>query len=372
MRRALRGGNSLQRLEALDEQSALEVQAGPRTGYDAWMTRASSRIFQDRFGRVHDDLRVSVTDRCNLRCAYCMPVEPVWFPRVEILSFEEILRLVRIATLRGVRKVRVTGGEPLVRRDLAELIRFLANEPGVEDISLTTNAVLMDKLAAPLATAGLRRVNVSLDTLLPHRYHQLTRRDALDDALRGIAAAAAAGLGPIKVNTVLLRGYNEDEVEPLVRHSRDHGWELRFIEYMPLENDGTWDVSRVVKGSEVRQRIQAIWPIEPHPSGDPHAPARRYRFVDGGGSLGFIDSVSRPFCADCSRLRLTSDGKFRVCLYDDHETDLKSVMRSGANDEELERLMVLAVLGKGRGGALDLVEGRSSAPLRRTMHQIGG
>lgn len=329
-------------------------------------------MLQDRFGRIHDDLRISVTDRCNLRCTYCMPEEPVWFPHEEILSYEEIVRLVRVAIRRGVRKLRLTGGEPLIRRDLPLLVRMLATEPGVEDLSLTTNGLLLDKLATRLAEAGLTRVNVSLDTLSAERYEKLTRRNVLQRVLVGLEAARDAGLAPIKVNTVLVRGVNDDEVETLVSHAREHEWELRFIEVMPLANGSTWEPSQVVSGEELRRRIDRRWPIEPEPRRDAHAPATRYRFRDGKGTVGFIDSVTRPFCASCSRLRLTSDGNLRVCLYDDREVDLKKALRAGATDAELERLMVEAVRGKGRGGALEILERQAAIPLQRTMHQIGG
>lgn len=328
--------------------------------------------FQDGFGRVHDDLRISVTDRCNLRCTYCMPVEPVWFAREEILSYEEIVRLARIARRRGVRKYRLTGGEPLVRRDLPLLIRALAREVGPADLSLTTNGLLLGALAPALAEAGLSRVNVSLDTLHRERYHRIAGRDALDQVLRGLEAAAEAGLRPLKVNTVLLRDRNEDEVTTLVSHARDHGWELRFIEFMPLENGRTWDRSRVVTGEEIRREIERHWPIEPDPQARPDAPATRYLFRDGKGALGFIDSVTRPFCSTCSRLRLTADGRLRVCLYDDREVDLRTPLRGGADDAELERLMQRAVEGKGRGGALDILDKQAAPSLARTMHQIGG
>jgi cyclic pyranopterin phosphate synthase len=328
--------------------------------------------FRDRFGRVHDDLRISVTDRCNLRCTYCMPVEPVWFPRGEILTYEETTRLTSIAARRGVRKLRLTGGEPLVRRDVAELVRMLRGVEGIREISLTTNGLLLESMADELARAGLDRINVSLDSLDRERYLRLTRRDALDRVLRGLAAAARAGLGPIKVNTVLERGTNDDEVEPLVLGAREHGWEIRFIELMPLGNGGSWDRSRVVSGPEVRRRIEAHWPLVPDGEADAHAPAARYRFRDGRGAVGFVDSVTRPFCGTCNRLRLTSDGMLRVCLYDDREVDLKSPLRTGASDDELDRLMVAAVEAKGRGGAIDLLERREAATLARTMHQIGG
>ena len=327
---------------------------------------------EDRYGRVHDDLRISVTDRCNLRCAYCMPEEPEWFPHEAILSYEEILRLTRILLGRGVRKIRLTGGEPLVRRNLPALVRMLADEPGVEDLSLTTNGVLLSALAGKLAEAGLQRVNVSLDTLDPRLFKTVTRRDALERVLRGIESASDAGLRPIKINTVLLRGLNDDELETLVERGRAQGWEMRFIEFMPLENDGSWQPSKVVSGDEVRKRIEARWPLEPDPRQEPHAPATRYRFKDGGGTLGFIDSVSTPFCDTCSRLRLTSDGKLRVCLYDTAEVDLKTPLRAGASDRELEAIIVGAVLRKGRGGALDILERRVRLPLTRTMQQIGG
>ncbi len=328
--------------------------------------------FVDRVGRQHDDLRISVTDRCNLRCAYCMPEEPEWFPREAILSFEEILRVVRIATRRGVRKFRVTGGEPLVRRNVAGLIAGIASARGVEDLSLTTNGLLLAPLAKDLAAAGLRRVNVSLDTLVPERFVRLTGRDALPLILRGLEAAAAAGMAPLKINTVLLRGHNEDEVESIVGTAREAGWEVRFIEFMPLENGETWDLARVVPGAEVRRRIETRWPLDPDPAADPHAPATRFVFRDGRGAVGFINSVTEPFCSRCSRLRLTSDGKFRNCLYDPGERDLKVLLRSGAADSEVERAMDETVLGKGRGGAIQILERRSRIPLTRTMHQIGG
>jgi cyclic pyranopterin phosphate synthase len=301
-----------------------------------------------------------------------MPAEPVWFPRQEILSYEEILRLVRIAVRRGVRKLRLTGGEPLVRRDLPVLVRMLAGCPGIEELSLTTNGLLLAEMARPLAEAGLRRVNVSLDTMVPERFRELTRRPALDRVLAGLDAARRAGLRPLKINTVLLRGVNDDEIEELVARARERDWEIRFIEYMPLGNDGSWDPSAVVPGEEVRRRIDARWPLVPDGVADPHAPATRYRFRDGRGAVGFIDSVTAPFCGDCSRLRLTSDGKFRVCLYDPNEVDLKTPLRAGADDRFLERLMVRAVLRKGPGGALEILSRRPSAPLTRTMHQIGG
>ena len=328
--------------------------------------------FVDTFGRIHDDLRLSITDRCNLRCAYCMPHEPVWYPHEAILSFEEITRVARLAIGEGVGRLRVTGGEPLVRRDVATLIGSLAALPGVTDLSLTTNGVLLEPLAGELRSAGLKRVNVSLDTLDRARFARMSGRDRLPEVLRGLAAAAAAGIGPIKINAVLLRGENEHEAVDLVRFGRDHGYEVRFIEFMPLENDRSWDLGRVVRGSEVRRAIAAVWPIVRDPAGDPHAPASRFLFEDGSGAVGFIDSVTAPFCAACSRIRLTSDGKFRVCLYDDKEADLREALRGGETDARIVALMRDAVARKGRGGALDVLESKSAIPLARTMHQIGG
>jgi len=328
--------------------------------------------FIDTFGRVHDDLRISITDRCNLRCAYCMPEEPVWYPHAALLTFEEITRLAAVAIAHGAVKIRVTGGEPLVRRDVATLVRSLAALPGLQDLSLTTNGVLLDTFAPDLAAAGLRRVNVSLDTLDRERFQKMTGRDRLPDVLRGLAAAASAGLAPIKINTVLLRGENEHEAVDLVRFGRENGFEVRFIEFMPLENDHSWDLGRVVAGASVRAAIAAAWPMAPDPRSDAHAPASRYVFEDGRGAVGFIDSVTAPFCGACSRIRLTSDGKFRVCLYDDRETDLRAALRGGADDEAIATLMQNAVAKKGRGGALDILQTRKAIPLTRTMHQIGG
>jgi cyclic pyranopterin phosphate synthase len=329
-------------------------------------------MLRDGFGRLHDDLRLSVTDRCNLRCVYCMPEDPVWFPRERLLTFEEIGRLVALLAGAGVRKVRVTGGEPLVRRDLPALVRLLAAVPGIEDLSLTTNGLLLARQAQALREAGLRRVNVSLDTLRADRFLRLTGRPRLPDVLAGLRAATAAGLSPIKVNAVLLRGVNDDEAEDLVAFAREHGYEMRFIEVMPLDNHQAWDPSRVVSGAELRRRIGARWPILAEVPADPSAPAARYRFADGGGGVGFVDSVTRPFCADCSRLRLTSEGRLRVCLYDDDETDLRGPLREGAEDGAILDLVRAALARKGRGGAIDLLQSRQARPLARTMHQIGG
>lgn len=328
--------------------------------------------YVDGFGRAHDDLRISVTDRCNLRCTYCMPEEPVWFPKEGILSFEEILRVVRVLVRRGPMRVRLTGGEPLLRRELPTLISMLAGTDGVLDLALTTNGVLLAQTARDLAAAGLRRINVSLDTLDRARFEKLSGRDRLDAVLRGIRAASEAGFAPIKVNAVLLRGVNDDEAESLVAAARESGWEMRFIEFMPLENGEVWSPASVVTGAEVRRRIEALWPLDPVKDADPHAPATRFRFRDGKGAVGFINSVTEPFCKTCSRLRLTADGKFRVCLYDSAERDLKTPLRNGASDSTIEAIVEDAVRAKGRGGALDVLESKARLPMVRTMHQIGG
>jgi cyclic pyranopterin phosphate synthase len=328
--------------------------------------------FNDTFGRVHDELRISVTDRCNLRCAYCMPEDPVWFPRDGILHFEEIHRLVRVFVRRGVTRFRITGGEPLLRRDLTVLVEMLASTPGVEELSLTTNGLLLADLAQPLTEAGLQRVNVSLDTLVPERFRSLTRREGLDRVLHGLEVAGEAGLRPLKINTVLLRGVNDDEVLSLTEASRERGWEIRFIEFMPLENGGTWDQSRVVSGAETRRAIEARWPLVPDPGRSADAPATTYHFADGKGTVGFINSVTEPFCEHCTRIRLTADGKLSSCLYSTDETDLKTPLRQGASDDALERAIAETVVRKGRGGALEILETRRAIPLTRTMHQIGG
>jgi cyclic pyranopterin phosphate synthase len=282
------------------------------------------------------------------------------------------VRIVRVAASEGVRKVRVTGGEPLLRRDVATLVGAIAAIPGIDDLSLTTNGVLLGEMAADLVAAGLRRVNVSLDTLQRTRFAALTGRDRLPDVLEGLVAARDAGLAPIKINAVLLRGTNDDEALALARFGRENGYEVRFIEFMPLENDHSWDPSRVVSGLSLRSEIGARWPIERDPSEDPHAPASRFLYQDGAGAVGFIDSVTAPFCAACSRLRVTSDGAFRVCLYDDRETDLKGALRSGASDDAIAALMRDGVSKKGRGGALDILATHAAIPLARTMHRIGG
>lgn len=324
----------------------------------------------DRFGRVATDLRVSVTDRCNFRCTYCMPEEGLrWLPRAEILDYEEIARLVGLFQGLGVRTVRLTGGEPTVRRDLPALIAMIRDiAPGV-DLSMTTNGFLLDELAAPLAAAGLRRINVSIDSLLRHRFAEMTRRDALERVLAGLRAAEAAGLSPIKLNCVVLRGTNDDEVAEFAAFARGSGYDVRFIEYMPLDADHGWERAKVVPSREVLARIAARYPLVAEEGHDP-SPASRYRFADGArGSIGVISSVTEPFCDSCDRMRLTADGQFRSCLFALEETNLRDPLRSGASAEELERLIRSSMWAKWAGHRIDHPD---FVQPDRTMSSIGG
>jgi len=325
----------------------------------------------DSFGRVHDNLRISVTDRCNIRCFYCMPEHEVRFvERREILDFEEIERFVRIAVGLGINKVRVTGGEPLVRRDLPVLIQRLISIPGIKDVALTTNGVLLDELAAPLYDAGLRRINVHLDTLDRARFLEITRRDDLDRVLKGIETARRLGFGPIKINAVAVKNLVEPDVAPLARYARERGFEVRYIEFMPLDAQQLWDRSKVLLADQIIEMLsREICPLEAIPDHDPRAPALEYRFTDGIGRVGFIASVSRPFCLNCNRIRLTADGKLRYCLFAIEEDDVKSLMRGGAADEEIAALLRKNIAGKWQGHEIN--SGRFVAP-PRPMYSIGG
>jgi GTP 3',8-cyclase len=332
---------------------------------------AHSTPLIDAYGRVHTNLRVSVTDRCNIRCFYCMPERNVEFvPRRQILDFEEIERFVRIAVGLGIDKVRVTGGEPLVRRDLPVLIRRLAAIEGIRDLALTTNGVLLAELAEPLYEAGLRRINVHLDTLDRGRFQQITRRDDLAKVLEGLAAAQRLGYGPIKLNAVAVKNLVEPDIVPLARYARENGFELRFIEFMPLDAQQLWDRSKVLLAEDViRVLSREIAPLAPIPDPDPRAPALDYRFADGVGRVGFIASVSRPFCMNCNRLRLTADGKLRYCLFAIEEDDVKSLLRSGAPDEAIAAVIRRNVAGKWEGHEINTA--RFVAP-PRPMYSIGG
>ncbi len=324
----------------------------------------------DKFGRVHDSLRISVTDRCNIRCFYCMPEDGVVFQRrEEILSFEEIERVVRVAVQQGVTKLRITGGEPLVRRDLPVLIRKLAALPGVRDIALTTNAVLLAQQAAALYDAGLRRLNIHLDTLDRERFRFMTRRDDLDRVLDGIRVAGALGFS-MKLNAVAVRGLNEPDIIPIARFCRDNGMEARFIEFMPLDAQGLWDLKKVMSADEILARIASeISPLIEVPDRDPRAPATEYRYADSGQPLGVIASVTKPFCLNCNRLRLTSEGKLRYCLFAIEETDVKGVLRSNGTDQEIAELLARTTADKWLGHQINT--SAFVAP-PRPMYSIGG
>lgn len=299
----------------------------------------------DGHGRSIRDLRLSVTDRCNFRCQYCMPAEGLpWLERDAVLRFEEIARIVALVAQMGIRSVRLTGGEPLVRRDFPRLASLIA--PLVDDLSVTTNGYLLERDAAALVAAGINRFNVSVDSLQRDRFFAMTRRDALPQVLRGLEALAAhPEAHPIKVNAVALRGFTEQEVLPFARFAREHPYEVRFIEYMPLDGDRAWTRDQVLTGAEVRSIVETEYPLEPEPR-EPSATARVYRFADGRGKIGFINPVSEPFCGDCDRIRLTADGKLRTCLFSLNETDLRDPLRAGATDDELERIVRDAVWRK--------------------------
>jgi len=325
----------------------------------------------DTFGRLHDNLRISVTDRCNIRCYYCMPEQDVQFgPREEILTFEEIERFVRVAAQLGVRKIRLTGGEPLLRKDLAALVERLVPIPGIEDISLTTNGVLLTRYAAELYRAGLRRINVHIDTLDRERFRQITRRDDLGRVLEGIETCKALGYGPIKINAVALKGLTEPDVVPLARYGRENGFEIRYIEFMPLDAQGIWGKSKVLLADDmVGMLSREIGPLEEIPDQDPRAPATEYRFTDGVGTVGFIASVSRPFCLNCNRIRLTSDGKLRYCLFAIDEMDVKELLRGGGTDVEIAAVLEANVRAKWIGH--EIGSQKFVAP-PRPMYAIGG
>jgi cyclic pyranopterin phosphate synthase len=325
---------------------------------------------RDSWGREIRSLRVSVTDKCNFRCRYCMPAEGLeWLARDEVLSFEEIERLVRVMAAMGVDEVRLTGGEPLVRRDLPLLVGMLARVPGVEDLSLTTNGVLLDRLAEPLVRAGLRRLNVSLDTLSHVRFAEITRRDALDRVLAGLAEAERyPELRPIKVNCVAIKGFTEEEVPALAELARRKPYVVRFIEFMPLDADESWRGDDVLTGGEIRALIEERWPLVEVPA-KPSSTARRFRFADGAGEIGFVNPVSEPFCSSCDRIRLTADGQLRTCLFSRREWDLKAPLRSGASDSELADLIRFAVRHK---ELKHKINEPGFVPASRSMSQIGG
>ena len=325
---------------------------------------------EDAHGRLLGDLRVSVTDRCNFRCRYCMPAEGMpWIDRAEILSFEEIERLVRLFVALGVRDVRLTGGEPLVRREFPVLVARLAAVEGIRDLSLTTNGYLLARDAEALVAAGIHRVNVSIDSLARGRFFEVTRRDALEQVLAGLEAIAAfPQVRPIKVNAVPIPGFGEDDVRRFCALARDRDFEVRFIEFMPLDGERAWRADDVLSGAAVRAMVEAEHPLRELPR-EPHSTARVFAFADGRGEIGFVNPVTEPFCADCNRIRLTADGKLRTCLFSQHETDLREPLRAGADEAELERIVREAVWRK---ELKHRVGEPGFRPPARTMSAIGG
>ena len=323
----------------------------------------------DGFGRVHTDLRISVTDRCNLRCSYCMPLEVTFKPREELLTFEEIARVARVAAGLGVRTVRLTGGEPLLRRELPELVRQLDAIEGLDEVSLTTNGLLLAEQAAGLRAAGLMRLNVSLDSLTQQGFERLARRPGLDRVLAGLEAAKRAGFAEIRINAVSIRGLTEAEIVPLARFCRREGFHLRFIEFMPLDAEEAWEPTQVLSGAEVRGMLEReIGPLVADRPADPGQPALDYRFADGG-RVGFINPVTRPFCDRCDRLRLTADGQLRNCLFSTVEWDARGLLRSGAGDEPLAAAIRDCVAAKRAAHGIDTP---SFVRPARAMYQIGG
>ena len=325
----------------------------------------------DRYGRVARDLRVSLTDKCNLRCSYCMPAEGLdWIPNPDLLTDDEVIRLVRIgvSTL-GINAIRLTGGEPLLRRGLPSLVRRMISIPGSPEVSLTTNGIGLDRLAQPLAEAGLSRINVSVDTLQADRFLELAKRDRLADVLDGLAAASAAGLAPIKVNAVLMRGVNEDEAVDLLRFCGTHGYQLRFIEQMPLDPMHGWSRDRMVTADEIQQQLERAVTLTAADTNRGSAPAELFRVDDGPQLVGIIASVSRPFCGACDRTRLTADGQIRNCLFAREESDLRGLLRGGADDDQIARSWVRAMSTKAPGHGIDDPTFLQPA---RPMSAIGG
>jgi cyclic pyranopterin phosphate synthase len=330
---------------------------------------SGAAVLVDTFGRRHTDLRISVTDRCNLRCTYCMPAEAIFRPREELLAYEEIARVATVAAGLGVRTIRLTGGEPLLRRDLAALVALLVAVPGIDEVALTTNGLLLAEQADALAAAGLRRLNVSLDSLREDVFERIARRRGLDRVLAGLAAARRAGFEAIRINAVSIRDLTEDEIVPLARFCRREGFHLRFIEFMPLDAEEAWDRSRVLSGADVRAILEReIGPLVAETAGDPGQPALDYRWADGG-RVGFINPVTRPFCDRCDRLRLTADGQFRNCLFSTTEWDVKSLIRGGGSDAEIAALLRACVAAKKAAHGIDTPEFARPA---RAMYQIGG
>jgi cyclic pyranopterin phosphate synthase len=324
----------------------------------------------DTFGRIHTNLRISVTDRCNIRCFYCMPETVRFLPRAEILTYEEIERLVRVVARMGVNRLRVTGGEPLVRAELARLIEMQAAVPGIRDIALTTNGILLARQARALKDAGLGRLNISLDGLSEETFRKISRREGLDRVLDGIFAAQRAGFERIRLNAVAIRGITEAEVVPLGHFARQHRMEMRFIEFMPLDAENNWQTEQVLSGKEIREILEAEFgPLIPLARDDPSQTAVDYQFADRIGRMGFINPVTQPFCGNCNRLRITAEGKIRNCLFSTEEWDVRELLRGGGTDDEIAETVRRAVHAKKSGHGIDT--GDFIKP-ERAMYQIGG
>lgn len=352
---------------------ALEVRPDVASGRPAPApaSTASDGLLRDTFGRVHDNLRISVTDRCNIRCFYCMPETEVQFlPREELLTFEEIEQLVRVLVPLGIRKLRLTGGEPLVRRDLPQLVRRLAQIDGIVDLGLTTNGLLLADQAQALFEAGLRRINISLDALDESTFRQFARRDGLAKVLEGIEVAQQVGFDPIKLNAVAVKGLTESQLVSFGEFARRTGIEVRFIEFMPLDAEAQWQRQRVLLASEIIALLsEQILPLVPLAGGDRSAPATEYQFADGVGRIGLIASVSQPFCHQCNRLRLTAEGKLRNCLFSQEESDLRALLKGGADESIMVQAIRDCVLAKQEGHEIN--SARFVQP-SRPMHSIGG
>jgi cyclic pyranopterin phosphate synthase len=323
----------------------------------------------DRFGRSIHYLRISLTDHCNLRCVYCMPEEMTFRPNAELMQDDELLLLVRLFANLGFDKFRLTGGEPTVRLHIVDIVREIAHTPGVRSLSMTTNGVLLGRLAKPLAEAGLQRVNVSVDTLDPDKFHRLTRWGSLEDVWNGVLAAEEAGLAPVKLNAVVVRGYNDGDVVDLARLTLEHPWQIRFIEMMPFAGATELQLNQTVKAAEIQGRIEAaLGPLEELNGGELDGEARIYRLPGAPGEVGFISSVTAPFCAACTRARLTADGRLRLCLLREGEVDLLTPLRAGATLEDLRQIILDGIWQKPWGHGL--AEG--VIPLNRVMSEIGG
>ncbi|MEI6505129.1 MAG: GTP 3',8-cyclase MoaA [Planctomycetota bacterium] len=324
----------------------------------------------DGFGRIHTDLRISVTDRCNLRCTYCMPLEVTFKPREELLTYEEITRVARVAAGLGIRTIRLTGGEPLLRRDLAQLVRQLVAVPGITEVALTTNGLLLADQAASLRQAGLTRLNVSLDSLREDVFERIARRSGVDRVLAGLAVARREGFDDIRINAVSIKGLTEGEIVPLARFCRAEGFHLRFIEFMPLDAEHAWEKSQVLSGADVRALLEVqVGPLVAVTAADAGQPAVDYRWGDGTGRVGFIDPVSHPFCDRCDRLRLTADGQLRNCLFSTVEWDVRHVLRIAGDDAEIVSLLRECVAAKRAAHGIDTPTFERPA---RAMYQIGG